>query len=108
MATACFWLVTFLPELPDLSSPRFHSRMTLPILAVAALPYLRPPAVFLLAMKGLESKRHAKPCLSMVSSFSKLRRTSATLHACATQPRAMYGASPSKISLIWPTQASLR
>ena len=36
------------------------------------------------------------------------RSTSATLQACATQPRGVYGGSASKISLIEPTHASLR
>ena len=40
--------------------------------------------------------------------FSRTRSTSATLHACAMQPRGMYGASASKISLIEPTHASSR
>ena len=40
--------------------------------------------------------------------LSSTRRTSATLQACATQPRGTYGASASKISLIDPTQASFR
>ena len=35
------------------------------------------------------------------------RRTSATLHAWATQPRGVNGGSASKISLIEPTHASL-
>ena len=36
------------------------------------------------------------------------RSTSATLHACAMQPRGVYGGSASKISLTEPTPASLR
>src|SRR4051812_7436435 len=40
--------------------------------------------------------------------FSTHLSTSATLHACATQPRGTYGASASKISLIDPTHPSLR
>src|SRR6266508_544331 len=39
--------------------------------------------------------------------FTKVRSTSATLHACAMQPRGVYGGSASKISLIEPTHASL-
>ena len=39
--------------------------------------------------------------------FSRIRRTSATLHACATHPRGIYGGSASKISLIDPTHASI-
>src|SRR5262249_5491113 len=35
-------------------------------------------------------------------------RSSATLHACATQPRGLCGGSPSKISDTWPRQASPR
>ena len=34
--------------------------------------------------------------------FHQARRTSATLHACATQPRGVNGGSASKISLIVP------
>ena len=40
--------------------------------------------------------------------FSRHRSTSATLHAWATQPRGVYGASASKISLTDPTQAASR
>ena len=47
-----------------------------------------------------------KPCQSAV--FAQQRSTSATLQAWATQPRGVNGASASKISLIEPTQASLR
>ena len=44
-------------------------------------------------------------CRSAV--FSRQRSTSATLHACAMQPRGVYGGSASKISLIEPMHASL-
>ena len=37
--------------------------------------------------------------------FTQHRNASATLHACAMQPRGVYGSSASKISLIEPTQA---
>ena len=40
--------------------------------------------------------------------FIQQRSTSATLHACATQPRGVNGASASKTSLIEPRQASPR
>src|SRR6185369_4766500 len=36
------------------------------------------------------------------------RSNSATLQACATQPRGVCGASPSKISDTWPRQASYK
>ena len=42
-----------------------------------------------------------------VPHFTSIRSTSATLHACAMQPRGVNGGSASKISLIEPTQASL-
>ena len=40
--------------------------------------------------------------------FSRTRSTSATLHACATHPRGVYGGSASKISLMEPTPGQLR
>src|SRR4029434_323960 len=40
--------------------------------------------------------------------FTQHRSTSATLQACATQPRGVNGPSASKISLMEPIQASLR
>ena len=46
--------------------------------------------------------------LLVPESFAKHRRTSATLHACAIQPRGVCGSSASKISLIDPTQASIQ
>ena len=39
---------------------------------------------------------------------AKQRSTSATLHACAMQPRGVNGASASNTSLIDPTQPSFR
>src|SRR6185437_16505596 len=47
-------------------------------------------------------------CLPSLSARIQQRSTSATLHACATQPRGRNGGSASKISLIDPTHASLR
>ena len=38
MAMACFRLVTFLPERPDLSVPAFFSRMTFSTFLLAAFP----------------------------------------------------------------------
>ena len=46
--------------------------------------------------------------LGGVAVLTQQRSTSATLHACATQPRGVYGSSASKISLIDPTHASSR
>src|SRR5262245_11066499 len=40
--------------------------------------------------------------------FTHARSTSATLHACATQPRGVYGSRASKTSLMLPMQASSR
>src|SRR5258706_9418737 len=49
---------------------------------------------------------HVKPLFfAAFCKYSQLRRTSATLHACAKHPLAPYGASPSKISLIDPMHA---
>ena len=44
MAMACLRLVTFLPEPPERSLPRFISCIARPTFLVAAAPYLRPPA----------------------------------------------------------------
>ena len=40
--------------------------------------------------------------------FTQQRSTSATLQACAMQPRGVYGGSASKTSLIEPMHASFR
>ena len=57
---------------------------------------------------GTVLDRALDACRSAVYvSFSQQRSTSATLQACATQPRGRNGASASKISLIDPTHASL-
>ena len=53
------------------------------------------------ASKELCARAHAPDRLNV-------RTTSATLHAWAMQPRGVYGASASKISLIVPIPASLR
>src|SRR5947199_10474840 len=42
IATACFWLVTFLPLRPECSLPSPYSCITLLILFCAFLPYFRP------------------------------------------------------------------
>src|SRR3954462_1604597 len=42
MATACFWVVTFLPLRPECSLPSPYSCITLLILFCAFLPYFRP------------------------------------------------------------------
>ena len=47
-------------------------------------------------------------CAACVLVFTQHRSTSATLQACATQPRGVNGSSASKISLMEPIQASLR
>jgi len=44
MAMACLRLVTFLPDRPDLSVPRFFSCMARSTFLPALGPYLRPPA----------------------------------------------------------------
>src|SRR5262245_32134088 len=41
IAIACFRLLTFLPERPDLSVPAFRSRIAFPTVAEAFLPYAR-------------------------------------------------------------------
>ena len=46
--------------------------------------------------------------LPVAAVFDQQRRTSATLHAWATQPRGVKGLSASQISLIDPMQASPR
>src|SRR5262245_14210610 len=46
IAIACLRLVTFLPELPLRSVPRFRSRITFSTFCEAFLPYLRPPRFF--------------------------------------------------------------
>ena len=58
--------------------------------------------------KGRRRARKAGQCGGELSCsvFSQTRSTSATLHACAMQPRAMCGSSASKISLMVPTPAS--
>ena len=52
--------------------------------------------------------RATRSRISRLLSSPGARSTSATLHAWAMQPRGVYGASASKISLIEPTHASLR
>src|SRR5215510_7190665 len=47
-------------------------------------------------------------CAACELVFTQHRSTSATLQACATQPRGVNGSSASKISLMEPIQASLR
>ena len=63
---------------------------------------LPPPA------PGIASRlsRWCADRVRLTPSLRRQRRTSATLHACATQPRGTYGGSASKISAIDPTQAS--
>ena len=46
MATACFRLVTFFPELPERNVPRFCSCITLATFRAAAFPYRRLEAFF--------------------------------------------------------------
>src|SRR5690242_3071212 len=54
-------------------------------------------------------KNHARKLVAgHYAVFAQERSTSATLQAWAMQARGMCGFSPSKISLIDPTQASLR
>src|SRR3954463_6168876 len=48
IATACFWLVTFLPLRPECSLPSPYSCITLLILFCAFLPYFRPEDFLLL------------------------------------------------------------
>lgn len=50
IAIACLRLVTFLPLRPDRSVPFFFRRIALPTRFDAALPYLRLPEDFFLAM----------------------------------------------------------
>jgi hypothetical protein len=42
IAMACFRLLTFFPDRPDFSFPRFISCIALPTLSEAFRPYLRP------------------------------------------------------------------
>src|SRR5688572_29292726 len=46
MAIACLRLVTFLPDRPLRSVPRFRSRITFSTFLDAFLPYFRPPRFF--------------------------------------------------------------
>ena len=45
IAIACFGLVTFFPDFPDLSFPRFISCISRPTISPAFFEYLRPPAL---------------------------------------------------------------
>jgi hypothetical protein len=47
-------------------------------------------------------------CVACGLVFTQHRSTSATLQACATQPRGVNGSAASNISLMEPIQASLR
>ena len=55
------------------------------------------PGIVTPCAASCDAPRSASPCAAV---FTQQRSTSATLHACATQPRGVNGGSASKISLI--------
>ena len=65
-----------------------------------------------LSCQGLAGPAEARGIVAALSThravFTRTRSTSATLQACATQPRGVNGGSASKISLIVPIAASPR
>lgn len=69
------------------------------------LPLATREPVEIAALRSSEMARDARTAENQAAVFTQQRRASATLQACAMQPRTVNGSSASKISLIEPMHA---